>query len=51
MANPKNLIIKSEKGVNTLVTINKAAGTFDVVHADDPDATCIGVRARNRCVE
>ncbi|KAF9117310.1 hypothetical protein BGW39_002358, partial [Mortierella sp. 14UC] len=41
-ANPDNLIIQAEKGVNALVTINKLAGTFDVVQTIEPDATCIG---------
>ncbi|KAI1285125.1 hypothetical protein EDD11_001037, partial [Mortierella claussenii] len=34
---PNNLIIYAKEGLNAVVTINKSAGTFDVVNHDDPN--------------
>ncbi|KAF8941440.1 hypothetical protein BGZ47_007375 [Haplosporangium gracile] len=47
--NPDNLIIRAEKEVNALITVNKLAGAFDVAQTIEPDVTCIGVRIGNCC--
>ena len=47
---PENIVLQAEKGTNAVVTVNKSAGTFDVVSTSDPDATCIGIRIGGCCL-
>ncbi|KAG0041260.1 hypothetical protein BGZ83_002082, partial [Gryganskiella cystojenkinii] len=49
-ADPDNLIIDAKKGSSALATIDKSAGTFDVVHHDDTNYVCIGIRLGGCCL-